>query len=154
MLESNIVVRIVWFTVVVLWLQLWNLLNDPRMCTKFGTDSWSCFPPTASTHIHTHMFTHCFIFPPHPASVNTNWQKRKPTNYLNASCCFTYTQNTLKYHLVTVKTIKCIHQTGPIGTIFERWGMSPTRSMFTKSITVFVAVSDMGVVFHQAWSEN
>ena len=30
MLKSNILVRIVWFTVTVLWLQSWNLLNDPR----------------------------------------------------------------------------------------------------------------------------
>jgi len=30
MLKSNIIVRIVWFTVVVSWLQSWNLLNDPR----------------------------------------------------------------------------------------------------------------------------
>jgi len=30
MLKSNIIFRIVGFAVVVLWLQSWNLLNDPR----------------------------------------------------------------------------------------------------------------------------
>ena len=67
-------------------------------------------------------------------------------------CCMLLpqTRRTLKYHLVTakpaftVKTINCVHQTGP------RKGAQHTflsaRLTFTKSVTVSFAVSKMGVV--------
>jgi len=32
--------------------------------------------------------------------------------------------------------------------------MLPSRLMFTKSVTMSVAVSKMGIVLHQAWSES
>jgi len=72
----------------------------------------------------------------------------------------TDTQNTLKYRFVTVKpscavkTINCMHQTGPTGRKMERLGMSLTCFMITMSLAVSVAVSKMGVILHQTWSEN
>jgi len=63
----------------------------------------------------------------------------------------TDTQNTLKYHLVTVKPsfavkmIDCMYQTGPTGKKMERLGMSLAFSLITMSIVVSVAVSKMGV---------
>jgi len=66
----------------------------------------------------------------------------------------TDTQNTLKYHLVTVKMIDCMHQTGPTGRKLERLGLSLTCCMITMSVAVLIAVSKMGVTFHQTWSEN
>jgi len=72
----------------------------------------------------------------------------------------TDTQNTLKYHLVTVKpyfavkTIDCLHQTGPTGMKMERLGMSLTCCTITMSIAELVAVSEMGVILHQTWSKS
>ena len=69
-------------------------------------------------------------------------------------------QNTLKYHLITVKpsftviTVNCMHQTRPTRRKLEKSGMSPTCSTFIISVTVLVTVSKMGVVLYQAWSEN
>jgi len=63
----------------------------------------------------------------------------------------TDTQNILKYHLLTVKpsfavkTIDCLHQTRPTGRKMERLGIS---------VAVLVAVSKIGVILHQTWSEN
>jgi len=41
----------------------------------------------------------------------------------------------------TVKTIDCVHQTGPAGRKLKRLGMSPTYSTITMSIMVSVTVS-------------
>jgi len=72
----------------------------------------------------------------------------------------TDTQNTLKYHLVTVKpsfavkAIDCLHQTEPTGREMERLGMSLTCSTITMSVEVLATVSKMGVILHQTWSQN
>jgi len=106
-----------------------------------------------------------FIFPPHLTCVSTlpgeTGNPEIVSFYLNAVYNLsTDTQNTLKYHLVTVKlsftvkTIDCMHQIGPTGRKLERLGMSPTRSMITMSVAVSVAASKRGVILHQTWSEN
>jgi len=65
----------------------------------------------------------------------------------------TDTQNTLKYHLVTVKRsfavkmIDCLRQSGPTGKKTERLGMSLTCFTITMSIAESVTVSQMGLFF-------
>jgi len=72
----------------------------------------------------------------------------------------TDTQNTLKYHLVTVKPsfavkmIDCLNQTGPTGRKMERLGMSLICSKITMSIAMLFTVSKIWVILNQTWSEN
>jgi len=70
------------------------------------------------------------------------------------------TQNTLKYHLVTVKPsfavkmIDCLHQMGPTGRKMEWLGMSLTCFTITMSVMVSVSVSQMAVILLKNWCEN
>jgi len=64
------------------------------------------------------------------------------------------TQNTLKISPVTVKpfftvkTIDCVHRTGPTEKKMERLGMSLTYSTITMYVVVSVTVSKIGVILH------
>jgi len=72
-------------------------------------------------------------------------------------CQRTYTKH-LNYYLVAAelpfipKVIDCMHQT--IKTYIASYCLLPARCVFTKSVTVSVAVWKMGVVLGQAWSES
>jgi len=88
----------------------------------------------------------CFVFPPHLFSVSAlpceTGNPEIASFNLNAVCCFANEHKThLNYHLVAVelpfihKVIDCMHQ-----TIKTCCCLLPARSMFTKSVTVSVAV--------------
>jgi len=101
----------------------------------------------------------CFIFPPHLTGVSTYLVKQETQKllfYLNVVCCFVSGHKNIKIvkPSFTVKTIDCMHQTGPTGRKLERLDMSPTCSMITMSAMVSVAVSKMNVKFYQTWNEN
>jgi len=53
-----------------------------------------------------------------------------------------------------MKTIDCMHQTGPTGRKLERLGMSPICSTIAMSVTVSVTVSKMEIILHQTWSQK